>query len=1339
MKTPLLLLFLFFSSFQTFAQTPINDACADRISITVTTTGTTNTSAALGTATPTAADFLTNCETSISADYLDVWYEFTMPVDGNIQISNAGGTESFTLYDACEGTELRCFFGGGYIYDLTVSTTYVLRYAERTLYANNSSFNIQAYATIANDDCSDRETISVTTATTTTVNANFSAATPTAPDFITSCETSTSTDYLDVWYEFTMPVDGNIQISNAGGTESFTLYDACEGTELRCFFGGGYIYNLTESTTYVLRYAERTLYANDSNFNIQAYASIANDDCLDRETISVTTTAPITVSTDFSAATPTAPDFITSCETSTSADYLDVWYEFTMPVAGNIQISNAASSETFTLYDACEGTELHCFSGNDFFYNLTEDTTYVLRYAERTLFANSSDFDIQAYTSIANDDCANKETISVTTAAATTVSADFSSASPTAPDFVTNCETSTSIDFLDVWYEFTMPVAGNIQISNAANTETFTLYDACEGTELHCFSGNDFFYNLTEDTTYVLRYAERTLFANSSDFDIQAYTSIANDDCENKETISVTTAATTTVSADFSAASPTAPDFVTNCETSTSIDFLDVWYEFTMPVTGNIRITDAANTETFTLYDACEGTELYCFTGNDFFYGLTESTTYVLRYAERTLFANNSSFDLQAFEALENDTCASASFIDVGVVTYSEYTNDFRRATESMNASCDNTSIVNLDFWYEFVMPVDGNIEVSNISNSEGVSLFDSCGGTELSCFSDDGLFFSLTAGTTYYIRLSKRADLANEITFRIQAIEAPLASCNATTEFISGIWSPTEPNLTTNAIIRVNYNTEDFGSFSACSLYIDTGVVVTVEADDYIEVGYGVNVNGTLNVNHQGNLVQRDADAIALNNGDINVNVTTPVLKPRDFMVLGSPMDSETRDDVFGNAFRVLHHTTANFVPDATVAAAFPDAENFADDNGDNWSLYTGVINASEGFLVWPQASITDGDTSYDLVYSEGTLNNGDISFPVAYNTTKNDSPNILANPYASSISATDFINQNAMVDEVYFWEHFTSPNASLPGYNGMNFSMEDISMYNLMGGVAAASDPSGVDSEPDGFISTGQGFGIKATASGSALFTNSMRRLSNNNTLRFDDSEVNKIWLSVQNRTYTMQNTALIGFTENATAGIDNGYDSRRLATVVSLYSHLEDGSGEFSIQSREAFDADSYIPLGFSTQLEVDEGLPYIISIANMEGLALEASTVYLVDTYLGITTNLSESDYQFTATAGTYNNRFILQFKSEILGTTDNMLNRISLFPNPAQDQLTISVPYGVLLQEIDIYDATGRVLLHSNLEQTKENKTIDVSTLSSATYFVVLKSSVGTITKQLIKN
>ncbi|MCB0442017.1 MAG: choice-of-anchor J domain-containing protein, partial [Flavobacteriaceae bacterium] len=143
--------------------------------------------------------------------------------------------------------------------------------------------------------------------------------------------------------------------------------------------------------------------------------------------------------------------------------------------------------------------------------------------------------------------------------------------------------------------------------------------------------------------------------------------------------------------------------------------------------------------------------------------------------------------------------------------------------------------------------------------------------------------------------------------------------------------WSPSgAPNSTNSVVINGNYDTTSDGNLDACTLTVNTGFTLTINAGEYAKVENNIVVDGTLIVEHQGSLVQVDDSATVTNNGTINVNLTTPNLASRDFMVLGSPMSADTRTGVWNAAFLVLNHLTANFVPNPAVAAAFPGAENF-------------------------------------------------------------------------------------------------------------------------------------------------------------------------------------------------------------------------------------------------------------------------------------------------------------------------------------------------------------------------------------------------------------------------
>ncbi|SDF15760.1 T9SS type A sorting domain-containing protein, partial [Ulvibacter litoralis] len=543
--------------------------------------------------------------------------------------------------------------------------------------------------------------------------------------------------------------------------------------------------------------------------------------------------------------------------------------------------------------------------------------------------------------------------------------------------------------------------------------------------------------------------------------------------------------------------------------------------------------------------------------------------------------------------------------------------------------------------------------------------------------------------------------------------------------------WNPAgNPTATDHVVISDDYDTAtDGGSITACEVTVDASTTLTISADDFLSVANNITVDGTLNVAHTANVVQIDDAATVTNNGTINVYVDTPALDGRDFMLMGSPMTTETRAGVFDGAMRIRNHLTENFSPNTEVMEASNGAGVWVDEEGDDWLVYEAGINPGEGYMV--MRDIVGPATALNLNFTQGTLNNGVITYAAEYNGTQNASPNIIANPYASAISATDFINANDNVDAVYFWEHITAPNSGTPGPYGLDYTMEDISIFNLTGGTSAAGSDAGT--LPNGIISTGQGFGVKASNAEPITFNNSMRLTSGNTTLRKRD--IDRIWLNVQSNGYELNSTALIGFIQEATDGIDIGYDAKRLATNVALYSHLDDGSNQLGIQSRGVFSENMKIPMGFATL--IDEQINYTISIENIEGLNLESATVYLIDNQEETITNLSNEDYTFGSEKGIFDNRFTIQFVPEvILGTDASVLENIAIYPNPTQSILSIVSPK-FMVTNVTVYDIIGRVVMSQNFENSKK-VAIDLSELNSAIYFAEINTEAGKMTKRIIK-
>lgn len=578
-----------------------------------------------------------------------------------------------------------------------------------------------------------------------------------------------------------------------------------------------------------------------------------------------------------------------------------------------------------------------------------------------------------------------------------------------------------------------------------------------------------------------------------------------------------------------------------------------------------------------------------------------------------------------------------------------------------------------------------------------------------------------------------------------IRITATPGITCNETNTFSGGSWSlGRTPNIRTNAIIDANYNTSTFGSIDACQITINTGRTLTISADEYASIANDIIVNGTLVVEHQGSIVQIDEDAVVTKGGSgiINVEVTTPVLNPKDFMLIGSPMDNETIQNLFISDYRVMESHPENFIPDDNVPAAF--GVNFADDNRDNWINYpSGPINEGSAYLLRLENDETQPASSYNITFSQGTLNNGDFSIPVTYNGATNNpggTLNMIANPYPSAISIVEFLEQNPSVNEIYFWEHITTPNGSLPGAYTLNYSMEDISRRNISAGTAAGNDGSGTTA-PGENIASAQGFMVIVTDNTPIVFNNTMRVTSGNNTLRTEDENlINQIGLRATDARGFVGGNAVLAFNPKATSEYDPGYDSKSIATIVSLFTldGTSDTANAYGIQTIEPFNDSMQIPLGFASQ--IDEEYNYTISINSIKGNNIDREVVLLRDNYNGTTVNLSDQDYEFKSTKGIFNDRFTILFKKEtVLETQEQTLKEvISVFPNPASDYITINTR-DTAIKSIQVYDIQGRLVKNIEDISNTTEQTINLQGLKNSMYLVKINTENGTsFTKRIIK-
>jgi hypothetical protein len=500
-----------------------------------------------------------------------------------------------------------------------------------------------------------------------------------------------------------------------------------------------------------------------------------------------------------------------------------------------------------------------------------------------------------------------------------------------------------------------------------------------------------------------------------------------------------------------------------------------------------------------------------------------------------------------------------------------------------------------------------------------------------------------------------------------------------------------------TTAIFDTDYSSA--GNVSACSVQVTSGNIV-FNANDVLTIQNGLTITGgTLTFENNASLVQVNSTT---NVGSITYKRNTTPVRKFDYTYWSSPVD-----------FQIL----ASFSP-----LTLSDKYFWFNTTIYNWNAvaapgFTGM-DIGKGYIIRaPQTFDPVATTVFNGAFY-GVPNNGDYSIPIVYTDATHDL-NCIGNPYPSALSADAFIDGNASTfgtgTTLYFWTH-NSPITN----NAYVFS--DYAAYNYTGGVGGSGTPvsGGNNTTPSGKIAAGQAFMIKARASGTATFRNSMRLSTNNNEFfRVNQNanatqsfEKNRVWLDFKNDQGAFKQT-LVGYVQNATNEFDFGYDGEFLdgGNSVNFYSLLN--GTKLSIQGKGLpFVESDQVALGYKTTAAGS----YEIALSQEDGL-FSNQGVFLEDNLLSITHNLKESPYSFVSEMGTFDTRFVLKYANSSLGTTNSIMSSDSVIVYKNGNKIVIQSS-NIKLQDINIYDISGRLLytkhgIHNNEIVVAENFTHEV--------------------------
>lgn len=515
----------------------------------------------------------------------------------------------------------------------------------------------------------------------------------------------------------------------------------------------------------------------------------------------------------------------------------------------------------------------------------------------------------------------------------------------------------------------------------------------------------------------------------------------------------------------------------------------------------------------------------------------------------------------------------------------------------------------------------------------------------------------------------------------------------------------------------------------SALSLKVFTGGKLRIRKNRSVTLTDSLVNNGLIEIVDKGSLVQTNSSQLG---GTGNFKVTRKGgVSNKSYQIWSSPVETENITTVFPatNLYDI-------YVFDGHLQKWKYDYASTTPSNSHANSPYSfttnDLITGADGKFDVARGYYAVGKTSGNRVFS-GKVNNGDIQFPIVATSLGNqpnwegDDWNLVGNPYPSAISAASFWQENAISNArinnaIYFW---SDDNSYGTGYN----QYHDFATWNMAGGTSATGG--GSTSIPDGYISSCQGFWVKAINTSNLTFKNNMRVANNNHVFyKTNNSDWRKVWLSltIDNKNY---NQVLVAFNQNGTDGFDPSYDAQKLQGNANLsFGSLLNGD-QFAIQTLPELkeNQERVVPLSIITK---QKGV-HVFNIDTLQNM--EKFDVFFEDTEKGKSTNVKKSPYViYIDTPGTFDNRFYLRFKKKPADTNSTSIEESIVNANIKwhldQNDLWIkSDNFTDPISSVRLYDINGRELYSSTFKKFTINHKVQLAQFSQGIYItrVTLKS------------
>ena len=521
---------------------------------------------------------------------------------------------------------------------------------------------------------------------------------------------------------------------------------------------------------------------------------------------------------------------------------------------------------------------------------------------------------------------------------------------------------------------------------------------------------------------------------------------------------------------------------------------------------------------------------------------------------------------------------------------------------------------------------------------------------------------------------------------------------------YSGNVWTPNAPtNLTGSKNVLIEDGTYNVNNsdISMNNLTVNAGSIVNVDKTSNVQVAGNVTNYGELVLNSDSNeFSSLIVDGSVSGNVKYNRHVTS---NAGGNDIIAPPVSGESFTSFISNNTNILSNSGQTLY----LFGPFEKPTN-------DYQLYSNVesvtLDAAKGY----RAASTDNGT---FTFS-GAVTTGSLTVPIIKTGIDFAKWNLIGNPYTSYIKLEDFLTANL--------NNLDAQSVAIYGYDAND---SDGSVWTILNMAYS-------DNNPNTLIAPGQGFFVSSKNGGSNVsFTPSMRTIgTSDDFIQGRNSNLAHFILSMT-ATDKVSNTHIY-FKDNATLGLDIGYDAQLFGetpSLYSIYSELTEAGQDLNmaIQSIGFDDVNgaTLIPIGINLLQgkQVSIGLETTDIVYN----------VYLEDVVTNTSTLLNTSNYNLTAdtdVSGT--GRFYLRFENETLSVAESNLDNILIYNNSELKEITIK---GQLTEDTKfvLYDIQGRQIIRKNLDTHHMVNTINVSDYSKGIYLVQLESKSNTVSKKLI--